>query len=160
MASTTIEKSLSFTGDLQPSSTDKGVEMQSPDPTDDTSHAQQKGEDSKNESSNYRPQEMESQKAWLTGIPLIMATLGVTLVTMLFMLDVAIVTTVDNTLITVIRVLSNVTLQAIPRITTEFHSLQDIGWYGSAYTISRYAAMDDFFRACSITPCTVLLCNQ
>lgn len=27
--------------------------------------------------------------------------------------------------------------QAVPHITDEFHSLEDIGWYGSAYTIGR-----------------------
>ena len=29
--------------------------------------------------------------------------------------------------------------QAIPTITSQFHSLDDVAWYGSAYTISRYA---------------------
>jgi hypothetical protein len=28
-------------------------------------------------------------------------------------------------------------LQAIPRITNDFHSLPDVGWYGSAYMLSR-----------------------
>ena len=31
------------------------------------------------------------------------------------------------------------TAQAIPRITSDFHSLQDVGWYGSAYLISTCA---------------------
>jgi hypothetical protein len=28
--------------------------------------------------------------------------------------------------------------QAIPRITNEFHSLADIGWYGGAYQLATY----------------------
>ncbi|GAB1210514.1 hypothetical protein APSETT445_009308 [Aspergillus pseudonomiae] len=30
---------------------------------------------------------------------------------------------------------------AIPRITSEFHSLVDVGWYGSAYQLSRCVSM-------------------
>ena len=30
--------------------------------------------------------------------------------------------------------------QAIPYITDEFHSLLDIGWYGSAYTLATYVS--------------------
>ena len=32
---------------------------------------------------------------------------------------------------------SNLTKQAIPQITTEFHSISDIGWYGSAYLLAK-----------------------
>jgi hypothetical protein len=28
--------------------------------------------------------------------------------------------------------------KAIPRITSDFHSLTDIGWYGSAYLLAKY----------------------
>lgn len=28
-------------------------------------------------------------------------------------------------------------LQAIPRITSDFHSLPDVGWYGSAYLLAK-----------------------
>jgi hypothetical protein len=28
--------------------------------------------------------------------------------------------------------------QAIPKITTDFESLLDVGWYGSAYTLARF----------------------
>lgn len=31
------------------------------------------------------------------------------------------------------------TSQAVPVITTDFHSLEDLGWYGSSYQIARYA---------------------
>lgn len=97
MESATTENSSNSASDQQPSNADKEVKMRSPD------HTQERGEETKNESSNHQAQGVESQTAWLTGIPLVMATIGVTLVTMLFMLDVAIVTTVNNTFITTIR---------------------------------------------------------
>jgi hypothetical protein len=28
--------------------------------------------------------------------------------------------------------------QAIPRITSDFHSLTDVGWYGTAYLLSKF----------------------
>ncbi|PYH88185.1 hypothetical protein BO71DRAFT_404072 [Aspergillus ellipticus CBS 707.79] len=59
-----------------------------------------------------------NEPEWLKGIPLMMVITGVTLVVFLMLLDVSIVST------------------AIPHITTEFHSLDDVGWYGSAYTIA------------------------
>jgi hypothetical protein len=31
--------------------------------------------------------------------------------------------------------------QAVPRITSEFHSLPDIGWYGGAYQLGRFALL-------------------
>lgn len=34
---------------------------------------------------------------------------------------------------------ANSAIQAIPRITNEFHSLADVGWYASAYQFGRYA---------------------
>lgn len=47
-------------------------------------------------------------------------------------------------------VISDAMFQAIPRITNEFHSLEDIGWYGSAYTIGRYDIMHDFYQRARI----------
>lgn len=35
--------------------------------------------------------------------------------------------------------------QAIPHITSQFHSLSDVAWYGSAYQLTRY-----------ISPCVML----
>ena len=32
---------------------------------------------------------------------------------------------------------SNIVSQAIPQITTDFHSLEDVGWYGAAYNFCR-----------------------
>ncbi|KAK1143590.1 hypothetical protein N8T08_006200 [Aspergillus melleus] len=58
---------------------------------------------------------------WIQGIPLFMVLGGVTLVVFLMLLDVAILST------------------AVPEITSHFHSLDDVAWYGSAYTISSAA---------------------
>ncbi len=41
---------------------------------------------------------------------------------------------------------TNVRLQAIPRITDEFHSYADIGWYGSAYLVTASALQPTYGR--------------
>ncbi|PYI02700.1 MFS general substrate transporter [Aspergillus sclerotiicarbonarius CBS 121057] len=58
---------------------------------------------------------------WVQGLTLGMVITGVTLVVFLMLLDMSIVST------------------AIPTITSQFHSLNDVAWYGSAYTISSAA---------------------
>ncbi|KAL4880586.1 major facilitator superfamily domain-containing protein [Aspergillus karnatakaensis] len=55
---------------------------------------------------------------WLSGIPLFLVISGVTLVVFLMLLDTSIIAT------------------AVPRITNQFHSLEDVAWYGSAYTLA------------------------
>ncbi|KAK9315522.1 major facilitator superfamily domain, general substrate transporter [Lipomyces starkeyi] len=55
---------------------------------------------------------------WVTGWKLFMIMTAVTLVALLMLLDTSIVVT------------------AIPRITSQFHSLADVGWYGSAYQLA------------------------
>lgn len=73
--------------------------------------------------SNLDPEKQEptstsSSPQWVTGIKLWIIMTGVTLVCLLMLLDVSILST------------------AIPKITTDFHSLQDVGWYGAAYQLS------------------------
>ncbi|KAL3464600.1 major facilitator superfamily domain-containing protein [Aspergillus heterothallicus] len=58
---------------------------------------------------------------WISGISLFMVISGVTLVVFLMLLDTSIVAT------------------AVPKITNHFHSLQDVAWYGSAYTLASCA---------------------
>ncbi|KAL7928393.1 major facilitator superfamily domain-containing protein [Trichoderma chlorosporum] len=55
---------------------------------------------------------------YVTGWRLTSLVTSVTLTAFLVLLDTSIVVT------------------AVPRITTEFHSLQDVGWYGSAYSLA------------------------
>jgi hypothetical protein len=57
------------------------------------------------------PPKNEEEDAYLTGLPLISVLVSLVLVIFLMMLDTSIVAT------------------AIPRITTQFHSLDDVGWY-------------------------------
>ncbi|KAI4719068.1 MFS general substrate transporter [Aureobasidium sp. EXF-10727] len=61
------------------------------------------------------------EEAYLTGLTLLSVLVGIVLVVFLLMLDTSIVAT------------------AIPRITTRFHSLEDVGWYGSAYLLANCA---------------------
>ncbi|KAK3311952.1 putative efflux pump antibiotic resistance protein [Apodospora peruviana] len=63
----------------------------------------------------------DSSQVYMTGITLRLLILSVTLAVFLLLLDMSIIVT------------------AIPQITTDFHSLVDIGWYGSAYNFSSAA---------------------
>lgn len=62
----------------------------------------------------------EEGGTWVTGLSLFTILGAICLVCFLMLLDTSIIVT------------------AIPQITTDFHSLQDVGWYGSAYQLSRY----------------------
>ncbi|KAL2816420.1 major facilitator superfamily domain-containing protein [Aspergillus cavernicola] len=62
-----------------------------------------------------------TDQEWISGAPLLMVFSGVTLVVFLVLLDTSIVAT------------------AVPRITNQFHSLEDVAWYGSAYTLASCA---------------------
>ncbi|KAI4739244.1 MFS general substrate transporter [Aureobasidium sp. EXF-12298] len=61
------------------------------------------------------------EETYLTGLTLLSVLVSLVLVIFLMMLDTSIVAT------------------AIPRITTQFHSLDDVGWYGSAYLLANCA---------------------
>lgn len=56
----------------------------------------------------------------VTGIKLWLVLASVTLVAFLMLLDMSIIVT------------------AIPKITDDFHSLSDVGWYGSAFLLAKY----------------------
>lgn len=60
----------------------------------------------------------EKETEYITGFKLYTVLVGVVLVAFLIMLDQTIMVT------------------AIPSISTQFNSLKDIGWYGSAYLLS------------------------
>ncbi|KAF1984712.1 MFS general substrate transporter [Aulographum hederae CBS 113979] len=70
-------------------------------------------------------EEMNAQN-YLTGIPLLLLTIGLCLTTFTVALD--------NTIIAT----------AIPRITTVFDSLNDVGWYGSAYLLTTCSLQPTF----------------
>ncbi|KAH0003285.1 putative MFS transporter, partial [Aureobasidium melanogenum] len=67
------------------------------------------------------PPKNEEEAAYLTGLTLLSVLVSTVLVVFLLLLDTSIVAT------------------AIPKITTRFHSLEDVGWYGSAYLLANCA---------------------
>ncbi|KAE8406865.1 major facilitator superfamily domain-containing protein [Aspergillus pseudonomiae] len=67
------------------------------------------------------PSPSAQEQQWVTGFKLFNIITAVALVCLLMLLDTSIIST------------------AIPRITSEFHSLVDVGWYGSAYQLSSAA---------------------
>lgn len=84
------------------------------------------------------PDSQEDQ--WVTGIKLLNIIAAVALVCLLMLLDTSIISTVCCLGLSrqTPGPSPNSCSQAIPRITSEFHSLADVGWYGSAYQLARY----------------------
>ncbi|KAI1459980.1 MFS general substrate transporter [Annulohypoxylon moriforme] len=86
-----------------------------------------------NDESSQQPSTTESDSAgkedfFLQGIPLLLLTIGLSLVVFLISIDRTIITT------------------AIPFITSEFKSTADIGWYGSSYLLTACAFQPVFGR--------------
>lgn len=70
----------------------------------------------------------DKEHEWLSGFKLFTVVAAVTLVCLLVLLDTSIIVT------------------AIPHITTQFHSLPDVGWYGSSYQLARYVVSSYFIN--------------
>lgn len=71
-------------------------------------------------------EDQDDESKYLTGLPLIILTIGLCLTTFIIALD--------NTIIAT----------AIPRITTAFNSLGDVGWYGSSYLLTTCSLQPSF----------------
>lgn len=69
---------------------------------------------------------VEDESKYLVGLPLVFLTVGLSLTTFVIALD--------NTIIAT----------AIPRITTVFNSLDDVGWYGSSYLLTTTSLQPSF----------------
>lgn len=69
---------------------------------------------------------VEDESKYLTGLPLTFLTIGLSMTTFVIALD--------NTIIAT----------AIPRITTVFNSLDDVGWYGSSYLLTTTSLQPSF----------------
>jgi hypothetical protein len=75
---------------------------------------------------------------YITGWKLLVVIVTICMAAFIIWLDTSIVSTVSqllqlfNTII-----ITDFVEKAIPRITSEFHSLGDIGWYGSAYLLGK-----------------------
>lgn len=76
---------------------------------------------------------------YISGTKLALVCSSVTLVVFLMLLDMTVLVTVGQVgCVDTKAHQANLLIQAIPRITTEFKSLQDVGWYGAAYNLARY----------------------
>jgi hypothetical protein len=80
----------------------------------------------------------DEEKEWVGGWKLASLMISITLAAFLMLLDMSIIVTVSGRFVVIHRVLDLTRIQAIPQITSDFHSLQDIGWYGSSYNLARY----------------------
>jgi hypothetical protein len=76
------------------------------------------------------------ESEWVSGFKLSTIMTGITLVCLLMLLDTSIIVTACIEALYFLCAAKNLS-QAIPRITNDFHSLPDVGWYGSAYMLSR-----------------------
>jgi hypothetical protein len=85
------------------------------------------------------PPKNEEEDAYLTGFALLSVLLSLVLVIFLMMLDTSIVAT------------------AIPRITTQFHSLDDVGWYVFDLFIAHHS-MDSLLTISSVIGMEVHIC--
>lgn len=77
---------------------------------------------------------------YLTGLKVFATMVSITLAGFLMLLDSSIVFTISRRtrspfLDSVVGPADHV--KAVPRITSEFQSLNDVGWYGNAYFVSR-----------------------
>lgn len=79
------------------------------------------------------------QGTYISGLKLVLVWLPLALVMFLMLLDISIVATVNSLIASLYVAQFNNIMQAIPRITSDFHSLTDVGWYGSAYLLSNCA---------------------
>lgn len=69
---------------------------------------------------DLRSQNQNPEPEWAHGFQLFTILTAVTFVVFLMLLD------------------GTIVVAAVPRITDEFNSLDDIGWYGAAYQLGRY----------------------
>ncbi|KAI9703447.1 MAG: hypothetical protein M1820_005920 [Bogoriella megaspora] len=84
-----------------------------------TSSVVQDGDDTQEKANvTEENQAISDEHVFLTGPKLLVVLASVTLVFFLVLLDMSIIST------------------AIPRITSDFHSLEDVGWYGAAYNLA------------------------
>jgi hypothetical protein len=74
----------------------------------------------KKAASSIPPSTLDLEPEWAHGFQLFNILTAVTFVSFLMLLD------------------GTIVVAAVPRITDDFNSLNDIGWYGAAYQLGRY----------------------
>ncbi len=82
----------------------------------------------------HQPTTPDASTAHLTGLPLVSLTIALSAAVFLVAMDV------------------NVIATAIPRITGEFRSLDDVGWYGSAFLMATCATQIPYGRVYALFP--------
>ncbi len=94
------------------------------------------------DSGDLKQQADEAEPEYIHGWKLWAVMTAITLACFLYLLDVSILVTVGSRRDSQCIWLSftDVASQAIPKITSDFHSLTDIGWYGATYNLARYAS--------------------
>lgn len=75
------------------------------------------------DSSEHLAPNQNPEPEWAHGFQLFTILAAVTFVVFLMLLD------------------GTIVVAAVPRITDEFNSLEDIGWYGAAYQLGRYVTL-------------------
>jgi hypothetical protein len=104
---------------------------------------------------------VEPEHEFITGIKLSLVLASVVLVAFLMMLDMSIIVTVCfRDCVPQSPETIDHNWQAIPRITSDFHSLPDVGWYGSAYLLSRYADSFGYPQVHALIESLVPPCNH
>jgi hypothetical protein len=120
-----------FDGDLQASGVREGQVKQLELPTEDFLSPIIDNPDPHSAATRTDTDEGE----WVSGIKLAVIIVALTTAAFLMLLDTSIVTTVSSS--SCVHAIILTTRKAIPRITSDFHSLSDIGWYGSAYLLAK-----------------------
>jgi hypothetical protein len=103
----------------------------------------EKSDETESESKAVEGDMVDTQE-YLTGIRLAVLVAITTAVAFLVFLDSSILVTVSSwgfpsfqCPVRIMGIISKTAEQAIPQITTQFHSIDDIGWYGSAYLLAK-----------------------
>ncbi|KAM7187818.1 Major facilitator superfamily domain containing protein [Rhypophila sp. PSN 637] len=92
--------------------------LQSISTPDEHQHHQSAEKQEKPSSASESSRDLEPEPEWLTGTPLLILMVALSIVMFLALLDGSIIGT------------------AAPRIRSEFRSLEDLGWYGSAFQLA------------------------
>ncbi|MCJ1472480.1 hypothetical protein MMC13_001128 [Lambiella insularis] len=86
----------------------------------------------------------EEHGTYLRGIKLVLFTITLMLGQFLTGIDGTVISMYNALLVELPNVLPITAVTAIPKITAEFHSLEDVGWYGSAYLLTTMALQPTF----------------
>lgn len=85
------------------------------------------------------PEKTPETKEYVTGLKLVAIMTSISLAAFLLLLDISIISTVRGwSTRPLLCVVTYTVDKAIPRITEDFNSLEDVGWYAGAYQLAKY----------------------